>query len=69
MFVLTWVFYFVDTSRPPRPLEENGVSYWFSEREDIEKNIRNCNFLEYGEHNGHLYGTHFDSIRSIIQQG
>lgn len=25
--------------------------------------------LEYGEHNGNVYGTHLDSIRSVIQQG
>lgn len=26
-------------------------------------------FLEHGEHNGNLYGTHLDSIRDVIKQG
>lgn len=59
----------LDTSRPPRVLEENGKNYWFIEREDMDEEIRNNNFLEYGEHNGNLYGTHLDSIRDVIKQG
>ncbi|XP_044753048.1 protein PALS2 isoform X2 [Coccinella septempunctata] len=57
------------TSRPPRVLEENGQSYWFIDRETMEEDIKNNKFLEYGEHNGHLYGTHLDSIRDVIKQG
>lgn len=60
---------FLVTSRPPRELEENGKSYWFVEREKMEKDIREYKFLEYGEHNGHLYGTSLDSIRDVIHQG
>lgn len=52
-----------------RPLEVDGHTYWFRQREDMEKEIRNGEFLEYGEHNGHLYGTHFDAIRSVIDGG
>ncbi|KAG5683504.1 hypothetical protein PVAND_012779 [Polypedilum vanderplanki] len=57
------------TSRPPRALEENGKGYWFIDREDFEDEIRENNFLEYGEHNGNLYGTHLDSIRNVIKEG
>jgi len=57
------------TSRPPRPLEESGKGYWFMDREDMEQDIRENNFLEYGEHNGNLYGTHLDSIRNVIKEG
>lgn len=60
---------FSDTSRPPRVLEENGKNYWFTDREEMEEEIRSNNFLEHGEHNGNLYGTHLDSIRDIIKQG
>lgn len=59
----------IDTSRPMRPLEVDGHTYWFRQREDMEKEIRSGEFLEYGEHNGHLYGTHFDAIRSVIDGG
>uniref|UniRef100_A0A8D8BZC5 MAGUK p55 subfamily member 6 n=1 Tax=Culex pipiens TaxID=7175 RepID=A0A8D8BZC5_CULPI len=57
------------TSRPPRPLEESGKAYWFTEREDMEQEIKENRFLEFGEHNGNLYGTHLDSIRDIIRSG
>ncbi|KAI8427591.1 hypothetical protein MSG28_002087 [Choristoneura fumiferana] len=57
------------TSRPPRPLEENGLSYWFVSREEMERDIHAGRFLEHGEHNGHLYGTHLDSIRAVIKEG
>jgi guanylate kinase len=59
----------LDTSRPPRALEENGLGYWFIDREDFEDEIHSNNFLEYGEHNGNLYGTHLDSIRNVIKEG
>lgn len=35
----------------------------------MESEIKNHKFLEYGEYNGHLYGTHLDSIREVIKQG
>uniref|UniRef100_A0AAG5DAT5 Uncharacterized protein n=1 Tax=Anopheles atroparvus TaxID=41427 RepID=A0AAG5DAT5_ANOAO len=57
------------TSRQPRPLEESGKAYWFTDREDMEEEIRENKFLEFGEHNGNLYGTHLDSIRDVIRQG
>ncbi|XP_022197062.1 MAGUK p55 subfamily member 6 isoform X4 [Nilaparvata lugens] len=57
------------TSRPQRELEENGRNYWFIDREAMEKEIREHKFLEYGEHNGHLYGTSLDSIRDVVHQG
>lgn len=58
----------LDTTRPPRVLEENGQSYWFTDRESMEEDIKHSKFLEYGEYNGHLYGTHLDSIRDVIKQ-
>ena len=58
-----------DTSRPMRELEEDGMGYWFVSREEMEHDIRDHQFLECGEHNGQLYGTKLDSIRTIIRQG
>lgn len=61
-------FFFSVTSRPPRELEENGKNYWFLDREEMEKQIKQHKFLEYGEHNGNLYGTSLDSIRNVINE-
>ena len=33
------------------------------------EDIRNNLYLEYGTHEGHCYGTKYESIRKIIQQG
>ena len=49
--------------------EDNGLRYWFVDREDMEWGIKNHEFLEYGEHNGNLYGTKLDSVRAIIDEG
>jgi guanylate kinase len=67
--VLTVYSVVIDTSRTPRVLEEDGRGYWFIDRETMEEDIRQHNFLEYGEHNGNLYGTKLDSIRDVIRQG
>jgi guanylate kinase len=52
-----------------RELEEDGMGYWFVSREEMEHDVRDHQFLECGEHNGHLYGTKLDTIRTIIRQG
>lgn len=57
------------TSRVQRPEEDNGFRYWFVDREDMELSIRRHELLEYGEHQGDLYGTKLDSIREIIASG
>ncbi|XP_062546841.1 protein PALS2 isoform X2 [Armigeres subalbatus] len=57
------------TTRQPRPLEESGKAYWFTDRETMEQDIKENSFLEFGEHNGNLYGTHLDSVRDVIRQG
>lgn len=67
--VLTVYSVVVGTSRTPRVLEDNGRGYWFIDRETMEEDIRQHKFLEYGEHNGNLYGTKLDTIRDIIRQG
>ena len=62
--------YFVsDTSRPIRPGEVDGDGYWFITRDQMETDIMENRFLEYGEYDGSLYGTKIDSIFNIIKQG
>ncbi|XP_076290333.1 MAGUK p55 subfamily member vari isoform X2 [Lasioglossum baleicum] len=57
------------TSRPPRVLEEDGKSYWFTDRESMEMDIKEHRYLEYGEHGSHIYGTKLDSVRELIRSG
>jgi guanylate kinase len=57
------------TTRAMRPGEVEGEEYFFVSRVDMENDIRNKRFVEYGEYNGNLYGTTFDQLTSIINSG
>ncbi|XP_030830128.1 MAGUK p55 subfamily member 6-like [Strongylocentrotus purpuratus] len=57
------------TTRLPREGEKSGVEYHFVLRSDMEQDILNHNFLEYGDFANNLYGTTFDSIRAVKQKG
>lgn len=59
----------VDTSRAPRAGEEHGKGYYFTDRETMQKDIARDMYLEYGEFNGNLYGTHLDTIHEVIKGG
>lgn len=59
----------LDTTRLPREGEKSGVEYHFVLRSDMEQDILNHNFLEYGDFANNLYGTTFDSIRAVKQKG
>src|SRR5205823_3840398 len=55
------------TTRAQRPGEENGVHYWFLNREDFQAKIDAGEFLEYVDYVGNLYGTlrsEIDRLRS-----
>lgn len=57
------------TSRPIRVGENDGRHYYFVSREQMEKEISEGKYLEYGEYQGHLYGTKLDTIRNVIRSG
>lgn len=52
-----------------RKNERNGIDYNFVTRSEMEKDIQENCFIEFGEFNGNLYGTKFDSITKIIRGG
>ena len=45
------------TTRAPRPGEQDGVHYYFIDRERFQEMIAAGEFLEYSEHNDNYYGT------------
>ncbi|XP_022104406.1 MAGUK p55 subfamily member 6-like isoform X2 [Acanthaster planci] len=57
------------TSRRPREGEENGLDYYFALRPEMEDDIRQNRFLEYGEYADNLYGTTYDAIRAVNRSG
>ena len=57
------------TTRPPRPLETNGVDYNFISRADFEERLAKGEFLEYAEVYGNYYGTHRSTFEQAAHQG
>ena len=49
--------------------EEDGKNYFFVSAEDMVSAIECNKYLEYGTHDGAMYGTKLDTITAIIQRG
>lgn len=49
--------------------EVDGRDYHFvSSREQMERDIENNQFIEAGQYNGNLYGTHLKSVIEVAEQ-
>jgi len=57
------------TTRPQRQGEENGVHYWFVDKDAFQKSIDRQDFLEWAEVFGNFYGTTFNEIERIRAKG
>jgi len=57
------------TTRKPRPGEEDGVHYHFTDRETMEKAILNGEFIENAIFSGNMYGTSKAAIQEVADQG
>ena len=61
--------FIIDTTRPQRPDEENGRSYYFISHDEMMADISANDYLEYGTHEDAMYGTKLDTIRRIHADG
>ncbi|KAL7747167.1 hypothetical protein RI367_007527 [Sorochytrium milnesiophthora] len=57
------------TTRPPRPLEGNGVDYCFASREEVAQMASNGQFINVVNLFGHLYGLSYESVSKVQAQG
>jgi len=57
------------TTRPKRPSEGDGESYWFISQEEFLRRRQAGGFLESAEYLGHLYGTPAEPVRQALAQG
>lgn len=57
------------TSRPKKDDEVNGKVYWFASQDEIERDIALGKYLEWGQHDGHVYGTKYDAVRHVVRSG
>lgn len=57
------------TTRPPRPGEQEAVSYYFVSHEKFREMIDADAFLEYDDHMGNFYGTPKTEVEKKLAQG
>ena len=59
------------TTRQPRSMDVDGVTYYFTTREDFENRIKNGEFLEYNIFSGNnqYYGTPKFSVEKSLSEG
>ena len=57
------------TTRKPRPLEKDGVDYFFVSSEEFENKINDNTFLEYASYNDNYYGTPKDKVKEKLNEG
>jgi len=58
-----------DTTRKPRAGEQDGVNYHYIIREEFEKMKLEKKFIEWAEYSGNLYGTSYDAVKHVGDQG
>lgn len=57
------------TTRKPRPLEKDGVYYFFVSSEEFKNKINDNTFLEYASYNDNYYGTPKDKVEEKLNEG
>jgi len=57
------------TTRSPKPQEVNGRDFIFVSRAEMERGIKNKQFIEHMEYRGHLYGTTFEAVEEVMRAG
>ena len=57
------------TSRALRPGEREGVDYNFVSRTEFQQRIERCDFLEWADVFGNLYGTSAADVERLMDEG
>ncbi|GLI68217.1 hypothetical protein VaNZ11_012561, partial [Volvox africanus] len=57
------------TTRGPRPGEQDGVHYHFTNRESMQRGVNAGLFLEYADVHGNMYGTSLEAVAAVGQSG
>lgn len=57
------------TTRKPRPGEEEGISYFFVDRERFEEEIENGGLIEYASYCDNYYGTPKKYVQQQLKEG
>lgn len=64
-----FIYDFADTTRKPREGEVHGRDYYFVTREEVERMIKNGDFIEHAEFGGNVYGTSKQAVQDVQKSG
>ncbi|XP_034192960.1 guanylate kinase isoform X2 [Osmia lignaria lignaria] len=65
----TFGFSVSHTTRAPRPGEKDGKHYYFTTKENMQKQIEQGEFLENAIYSGNLYGTSKRAVEDVQEEG
>lgn len=57
------------TTRAPRDIDAEGVTYYFKTKQEFENMIKQNKFLEWAKYNDNYYGTPLEPVREKLKQG
>lgn len=57
------------TTRGPRPGEEDGIAYHFSNLETMQKDVDEGKFIEHAHVHGNMYGTSREAVEAVRRKG
>ena len=57
------------TTRPIRKGEEDGVDYYFVDKEEFEREVEEDEFLEHALVHGNYYGTSLKPVKKALEDG
>ncbi len=57
------------TTRAPRPIDEEGVTYFFKTKEEFERMIENNELLEWASYVDNYYGTPKKPVMDALNEG
>ncbi|KAF8902955.1 guanylate kinase [Gymnopilus junonius] len=57
------------TTRNPRPGETDGKEYHFVTQDKFKELLQQNAFIEHAQFSGNFYGTSFETVRHVQQQG
>lgn len=55
------------TTRKPRPGEVDGVHYHFTNKDEMEKAVKDGKFLESATFSGNMYGTSRQAVETLAK--
>ncbi|WEW55638.1 guanylate kinase [Emydomyces testavorans] len=59
----------IDTTRAPRPGEQDGREYSFTNKDAFLKLVDEGGFIEYAQFGGNYYGTSTKAVKDIAERG